>query len=189
MKTDGYLLQFKAHTSIVICVMVKLSLILFRHNLGTSFCNMLSLLDAALIWPNRNIIWLCFFGLLGFFVSQNDYLYLSSKSVKGAVVTSIEQCHCGFPLPLTSELCWFLQGLASFRVHCRCFPLMGCGSVSSAKLLATFCHYRVDHCLLKKHPLCTYSNLMLWDNGLGDLGTASKRKNQPKKTPNPEGYV
>lgn len=128
-------------------------------------------------------------GLLGFFVSQNDYLYLSSKSVKGAVVTSIEQCHCGFPLPLTSELCWFLQGLASFRVHCRCLPLMGCGSVSSAKLLATFCHYRVDHCLLKKHPLCTYSNLMLWDNGLGDLGTASKRKNQPKKTPNPEGYV
>lgn len=89
----------------------------------------------------------------GFFALQNESLYLPCKSVKGAgavgteqwhggSLMSIEQWHCGSPLPLTPELCRFLRGLPSCGVQCRCLPLVGCGFVSSAKLLATLLSFQ-----------------------------------------------
>lgn len=161
----------------LICVMVKLSTKIFGHNFGTSFCNTLSLLGAALIWPNWST-WL--FLYYYFFAPENDSLYLSSQFVKALLLWAWSSHTVVSPFPDIRAVL-VPAGFASSGVPCRCLPLMGCGSVSSS--------LRPHSCLHKKHiplvPVVTQS-LGQWA-ARQDVGRVRKRKTTRK--PQPKGYV
>lgn len=167
LKADGYFLQFKAQTNTSMCDDKAVTSNLWAQ----SFCNTLSLLGAALIWPNRSI-WLVFMGVflvfcfLWVFLSENDSLYLCSQFVEALLMWAWSSGTVAFPA-IRAVLA--PAGFGTLGAPCGCLPWWA---------VALRAHISV---FPKTHPPCVCRS-----PGLGTMGWQAGRGKGPWKKNNQE---